>query len=175
LLRNERKVNLMHETQQDILDLQTLLDRSYERGGAHLRHIFTPERRISAEELVSLLTGVQVLSLATVSRRCEPRVAPVDGLFYRGRFWFGSSPVSVRFTHLRERPQVSANHTRGEALAVLVHGKAALIDVNDAANAEFRDYCLAVYGEGWLEWGGAGAQYARIDPTSMFTLRNEQS
>ena len=86
------------------------------------------------------LPGVQVLNLATVSRSCAPRVAPVDGLFYRGRFWFGSVAASVRFTHLRERPQVSASHTRGEELAVIVHGTTALIEAGDPAHAGFATY-----------------------------------
>jgi hypothetical protein len=116
----------MHETAEDRIALSDLLDRSYARAGDHLRSIFTSERRIPADELVALLPGVQVLNLATVSRACAPRVAPVDGLFYRGRFWFGSAAASVRFAHLRERPQVSASHTRGEELAVIVHGTATL-------------------------------------------------
>ena len=160
----------MHETSEDLAELAALLDRSYERAGEHLRSIFTPERRIPAAELAALLPGVQVLNLATVSRACAPRVAPVDGLLYRGRFWFGSSPTSVRFTHLRERPQVSASHTRGEELAVLVHGTAALIDVGDPAHAGFADYCREVYGSDWEEWGRP-AQYARIDATHLLTYR----
>ncbi|MBA2277846.1 MAG: pyridoxamine 5'-phosphate oxidase family protein, partial [Chloroflexia bacterium] len=73
----------MHESPEDLSELQTLLDRSHERAGPHMRSIFTPDRRISAAELADLLPGVQVLNLATVTRDCEPRVAPVDGLFYR--------------------------------------------------------------------------------------------
>src|SRR5918992_4819538 len=118
----------MHETADDMIELTALLDRSYARSGNHLRSIFTPERRIPADELVALLPGVQVLNLATVTRACAPRVAPVDGLFYRGRFWFGSAAASVRFVHLRERTQVSASHTRGEELAVIVHGTATMVD-----------------------------------------------
>ena len=163
----------MHETPEDLADLQALLDRSYARAGEHLRSVFTPERRIPATELVALLPGVQVLNLATVTRTCEPRVAPVDGLFYRGRFWFGSSPASARFTHLRERPQVSASHTRGESLAVVVHGRATLVDLSDPGSAGFRDYCREVYGADWDDWG-AGAAYARIDGERMYTFRFER-
>jgi hypothetical protein len=160
----------MHETAEDLADLAALLDRSYERAGAHLRSIFTPERRIPAAELAALLPGVQILNLATVSRACAPRVAPVDGLFYRGHFWFGSSSTSVRFIHLRERPQVSASHTRGEDLAVLVHGTAALVDPNDAAHAGFAGYYREVYGFGWEEWVQP-VQFARIDATRLYTYR----
>jgi Pyridoxamine 5'-phosphate oxidase len=160
----------MHETAEDLLELAALLDRSYARAGEHLRSIFTPERRIPADELVALLPGVQVLNLATVTRTCAPRVAPVDGLFYRGRFWFGSAAASVRFVHLRERPQVSASHTRGEELAVMVHGTAALIDTGDPAHAGFADYYREIYGFGWEAWD-IPVQFARIDATHLYTYR----
>jgi hypothetical protein len=161
---------MMHETANDMLLLTGLLDRSYARAGDHMRSIFTPERRISAADLVALLPGVQVLNLATVSRTCAPRVAPVDGLLYRGLFWFGSAAASVRFTHLRERPQVSATHTRGEELAVIVHGTATLIDRGDPANAGFAGYYREVYGFGWEEWD-IPVQFARIDATHLYTYR----
>jgi hypothetical protein len=158
----------MHETAEDLLALSNLLDHSYARAGAHLRSIFTPERRIPADKLVALLVGVQVLNLATVTRACAPRVAPVDGLFYRGRFWFGSAAASVRFTHLRERPQVSASHTRGEELAVIIHGIAELIDTVDPAHAGFAGYYREVYGFGWEEWD-IPVQFARIDASRLYT------
>lgn len=160
----------MYETAEDLVELTALLDRSYARAGEHLRSIFTPERRIVAEELVTLLPGVQVLNLATVSRACEPRVAPVDGLFYRGRFWFGSAAASVRFTHLRERSQVSASHTRGEELAVIVHGTATLIEAGDPTQAGFANYYREVYGFGWEEWD-IPVQFARIDASHLYTYR----
>lgn len=160
----------MHETADDMIELTVLLDRSYARAGEHLRSIFTPERRIPAEELVTLLPGVQVLNLATVSRACAPRVAPVDGLFYRGRFWFGTAVAAVRARHLRERPQVSASHTRGEEIAVIVHGTAALVDAGDPAHAGFAAYYREVYGFGWEAWD-IPVQFARIDAAQLYTYR----
>jgi hypothetical protein len=165
-----REERAMYETPEDLIALNELLDRSHARAGDHLRSIFTPERWIPADELVALLPGVQVLNLATVSRACAPRVAPVDGLFYRGRFWFGSAAASVRFTHLRERPQVSASHTRGEELAVIVHGTATLIEAGDPAHAGFASYYREVYGFGWEEWD-LPVQFARIDATHLYTYR----
>jgi hypothetical protein len=161
----------VYETDADLIELADLLDRSHARAGDHLRSIFTPERRIPADELVALLPGVQVLNLATVTRGCTPRVAPVDGLFYRGRFWFGSAAASVRFTHLRERPQVSATHTRGEELAIIVHGTATLIDAGDPAHAGFATYYREVYGFSWEEWD-IPVQFARIEATHLYTYRS---
>lgn len=159
----------MHETAQDLAQLQRLLDESYARAGSHLRSIFTEDRRLSAAALADVLQGVRVLNLATVTAAGEPRVAPVDGLFYRGHFWFGSSPESARFRHITRRPQVSAAHTVGEELAVIVHGIANRID--PSADAGFRACCLEVYGPSWEEWG-AGAAYARIDAARMYTFSN---
>jgi uncharacterized pyridoxamine 5'-phosphate oxidase family protein len=157
----------VHETPEDLRWLQDVLDRSHASAGAHLRSIFTDERRLSAEALSELLTGVQVLNVATVTAKGEPRVAPVDGLFYRGRWHFGSSKDSVRFRHLLRRPQVSASHTRGEELAVIVHGTAAMVD--PAEDEGFRAYLLEVYGRDWESWAGE-APYARIDPERMYSF-----
>ena len=103
----------MHESPEDIAALQELLDRSYESAGRHLLRIHTPERRMSAEQVSERLTGMVLLSLATVTADGRPVVGPVDGVFYRGAFHFGSAPDSVRFRHIRARPQVSATHLPG--------------------------------------------------------------
>jgi hypothetical protein len=114
----------MHESREDLLELQRILDESYACAGEHLRSIFTPERRLSVEQVVRALQGVFVLHLATVTASGAPLVAPIDGLFYRGRVWFGVPPGAVRIQHLRARPQVSAVHSVGEELCIIVHGAA---------------------------------------------------
>jgi uncharacterized pyridoxamine 5'-phosphate oxidase family protein len=161
----------VHETDEDLLWLQELLDRSHAGAGEHLRAIFDDERRIPAAELPAVLPGVQVLALATVTARGEPRVAPVDGLFYRARWHFGSAPSSARFRHIRARPAVSATHIRGEELAVVVHGRAVEIDPRGPGEEGFRAYLNETY-PGWddADWA-AGAPYARIEPSAMFTFR----
>jgi nitroimidazol reductase NimA-like FMN-containing flavoprotein (pyridoxamine 5'-phosphate oxidase superfamily) len=159
----------VHETPDEVALLQDLLDRTYEGAGAHLRSIFTTERRLSAVELVRVLRGVCVLDLATVTASGEPIVAPVDGLFFRGRFWFGSAPSSVRFRHIRARPSVSAAHTRGEELCVIVHGAAREIDKAEAQSEAFRDYNREVYGPQWDSWGyWPSMPYAVIEPRRMY-------
>src|SRR6266542_1040031 len=99
----------MHETPEDLDYLQRLLDESYASAGEHLRSIdLFSRRRSTAEDVAAALTGVFVINLATVTGRSEPIVAPVDGLFYRGRLWFSLVPGSVRARHLRARPEASA-------------------------------------------------------------------
>ena len=166
----------MYETETDIARLQELLDRSYESAGEHLRSITTPERRIPADELGGILRGMVLLNLATVTATGEPRVGPVDGLFFRGRFHFSSSLTSVRYRHLVARPQVSASHTRGEELAVVVHGTAQLFSFTDPDASAFRDYAnevyLPMYGDMWTELADSDDVFsARIEPSRMFTFR----
>ncbi len=100
----------MHETNEDLVALQLVLDDSYAASGPHLRRIITAERRLSAEEVASRLQGMSLLALATVTADGRPIVGPVDGIFYRGAFHFGPAPDSVRFRHIRRRPHVSATH-----------------------------------------------------------------
>lgn len=160
----------MYETDAELRDLQTLLDRSHDVAGEHLRALFNEQRRLSAERLCRMLTGIQVLNLATVTADCRPLVSPVDGLFFHGRFHFSSSPDSVRFRHIRRRPQVSASHTRGEDVAVIVHGTAHIIDIASPVHAAFRAHLIDTYGPGWESWG-AGSLHARIDPATMFAVQ----
>jgi hypothetical protein len=157
----------MHETAEDLKNLQLLLNRSYEQAGVHLREVVTPDRRITAARLIEVMKGVQVLTLATVTADGRPLTGAVDGLFYRARFWFGSSSNSIRVQHLRARPAVSATHTRGEELAVTVHGRAAIVDASDPRHAGFRAYCLETYGPSWSEWA-SDAVYARIEAAKLF-------
>lgn len=142
----------MYETPADLRELQRLLDQSYAVAGEHLRSIFTPARRMSAQELVTLLRGVFVLNVATVTAACEPLVAPVDGLCHRGKLLFGLPPGSVRARHLRARPQMSAVHQHGEDWCVIVHGRAREIDLDAHEHSDVLGYFKEVYGASWDYW-----------------------
>jgi len=164
----------MHESDEDLAALQRLLDDSYASSGPHLRRIITPERRLSAAAAASRLQGMTLLALATVTADGRPIVGPVDGIFYRGAFHFGSAPDSMRFRHVRRRPHVSATHLPGEELAVTVHGRAVAIDVNGAEHAGFRAALLEIYvpryGPEWERFLDSGVAYARIEADRMFTF-----
>jgi nitroimidazol reductase NimA-like FMN-containing flavoprotein (pyridoxamine 5'-phosphate oxidase superfamily) len=161
----------LQETAEDLARLQELIDRSYASAGAHLLRIHTPARRLSAEQVAERLTGMTLLALATVTADGRPIVGPVDGIFYRGAFHFGSSPDSIRFRHIRERPQVSATHLPGEELAVTVHGRATPIPVDGGFRQALLDIYVPRYGPGWEEqFLDSGPAYARIDADKMFTF-----
>jgi nitroimidazol reductase NimA-like FMN-containing flavoprotein (pyridoxamine 5'-phosphate oxidase superfamily) len=151
-----------------------LLDRSYAGAGPHMLRIHTPEHRLTAQQLSERLQGMVLLALATSTADGRPIVGPVDGVFYRGAFYFGSSPDSIRFRHIARRPQVSATHLPGEELAVTVHGRAVPIDIKAEEHAGYRAALLEIYvpryGPEWeTDFLDSGPVYARIDAERMFT------
>jgi hypothetical protein len=159
----------MRESAEDFVELQQLLDRSYASAGPHLLEIHTTDKRLSAQQLAERLTAVRVLALATVTADGRPLVGPVDGIFYRGRFSFGTGIGALRVAHVRRNPAVSAVHSEGEAWAVTVHGTAVERDPQDD---EFAEVCREIYGDGWEDWGES-AVYFEIEPRAMFTFALE--
>ena len=103
----------------------------------------------------------------------RPLVGPVDGIFHRGAFHFGSAPDSARFRHIRARPHVSATHLPGEELAVTVHGPAVPVEVEGGFRQALLDIYVPRYGESWEEFLDSGPRYARIDAERMFTFAFE--
>jgi nitroimidazol reductase NimA-like FMN-containing flavoprotein (pyridoxamine 5'-phosphate oxidase superfamily) len=164
----------MHETEEDLVRVQALIDRSYAAAGPHLLDIHEPQRRLDARQVSERLQGMVLLALATVTADGRPIVGPVDGIYFRGDFHFSSSPRSLRFRHIRARPYVSAVHVPSEELAITVHGRAAFIVVNAAEHRAFRQTLLDIYvprygseGEQFLE---GEPVFARIDAERMFTF-----
>jgi hypothetical protein len=141
----------MHESPEDLTQLQELLDASYAAAGEHLRAIHTDAARLSAADLVATYTDMQVLVVATVSADGRPLTGPVDSFLFRGTLRFGTSPDAVRARHLRRSPRISATHVRGETLVVTVHGRVRELDLR-GADADFAELTRAHYGTGWDAW-----------------------
>jgi hypothetical protein len=164
----------MHETAADLARLQVLLDRSYAAAGPHLREVITPERRVAAADLSARLQGMCLLVLATSTVDGRPINGPVDGFFYRGDWYFGSSAMSLRFRHIERGSHVSATHMPAEEFSVSTHGRASLIDAVAADDGGFRRVLLDYYGsrfdhaEAILD--DPGVAYARIEADRMFTF-----
>ena len=118
---------------------------------------------------------MRLLVLATVTGDGRPINGPVDGIFDRGDFYFGSSPESVRFRHIARRPWVSATHLPGEPLSVTVHGRAELADLKSSEQAGFRkallDVYVPMYGKGWEKFVDSGPVYALPTPTACSPSR----
>jgi hypothetical protein len=162
----------MYETDADVAELQALLDRSYAEAGPHLLSIHTPNWRVSAEQLCELLQGMCVLNVATVNSKGEPAIGPLDGVFYRGRWYIGSSRDSIRAKHIKARPSVAAAHTRGEELSVTTHGLARELDRSTERAQGYRKALVEIYGEPMTDghWEGADIVYWEIEPKKMFAI-----
>jgi hypothetical protein len=164
----------MLETREELAQLQELMDASMAAAGPHLSAIITAERRLTAAQLCEQLTGMRLLSVATVTADGRPLAGPVDGYLVHGSFWFSSGRESVRMRHLAARPAVSATHIAGEHLAVTVHGTAEVLAVNDPAQPVLRqamlDHYLPIQGPGFERWlDQIDALGARIHATKIFT------
>jgi uncharacterized pyridoxamine 5'-phosphate oxidase family protein len=161
----------MYETEADLRELQQLLDDSYARAGAHTRSIWGEDSRLTAEALSAEMQGVQVLDLATVNAKGEPRVSPVDAHFYRGRLWFGSAENSIRFRNIRANPAVSGAITRGlETFLVIVHGRAVELDPRGPEAEGFARVPREVYSFDW-DAMHPDSPYARIDAQTLLAFK----
>jgi hypothetical protein len=161
----------MFETPLELASLDTLLDESFARAGAHLTEIISPERRLTAVDLVRYLVGVRHLVVATVSAVGEPRCSAVDGLFLHGRFWFTTGASSVKAVHLERRTALSAAHVVGDEVGVFVHGRARVVRGGPGEADELRHYWTEVYDSAPENWVSTpeDARYVEIVATSMYS------
>lgn len=167
----------MHETDDDIARLQALLDASHAAAGPHLADIMSPEYRLDAVGICAKLLGVCILNLGTVTQDGRPRVGPVDGLFYRGEWYFSTGPDAVRIRHIRARPAISGAHQQGEEFGVTVHGTAHEIDIRSPEHSGIRVYYLDTYvpryGPDWAEFLDANL-VLRITAERFFNFWNPE-
>lgn len=164
----------MYETAAEVDGLQQLLDASFARASDHLTSIMSPGQRLSARQLVSDLTGIMVLNLASVTARGEPRVTAVDGHFLHGRWHFTTAGGSPKARQLRARPATSASYTPRDGYGVFCHGRATFLERGSPDFAVLYDHCVQTYGQSPDEWG-ASIAYVRIEPAWLvgFTFARE--
>lgn len=143
----------MYETTEEMTALQELLDRSHASATEHLRDIINEKRRLSADDLVALLTGMKVLSVATVTATGEPRISALDGHFLHATWSFSTSGTALKARHMRARPSVSVAHIDNEELGVFSHGTVSDLLPSDADFNETIAHWTEHYGGSPLEWG----------------------
>lgn len=159
----------MKETPEDLEKLQSLLDESIERAGDFLRAAFQmPELSLAADGLADALHGSLTVALATTTAKGEPRVAPTNAFFYRGRFHVPTVANSARARHVRKRPAVSLTYYRGNELAVIAHGRAELLSPEHPDFGELDALEREHSGVSVLEWGEG--VYLRIEAEVMHTF-----
>ncbi|GAA1954237.1 hypothetical protein GCM10009838_07030 [Catenulispora subtropica] len=131
---------------------------------------------MDAVELTRRLTGMRLITVATVTADNRPLTGPFDGYFLHGAWWFSSGPDAVRIRHLRARPAVSATYLPGEELSVTAHGRAELFDLHGPECADLRramlDFYLPKQGPAFQEWmdGLVGGVGVRIEAQKLFTF-----
>jgi len=142
----------MLETPDEVAALQELLDASHASSTSHLREIINDDRTLSARALVALLTGMKVLTVATVTASGEPRISALDGHFLHGSWTFSTSATAAKARHMQARPSVSVAHVDGEELAVFSHGRVERMRESDADWAETIGHWTAHYDSSPLDW-----------------------
>ena len=153
----------MFETPQELAALQTLLDASHARSTEHLRDIINDGRTLSAAQIAALLTGMKVITAATVTAHGEPRISAMDGHFLHGTWTFSTSRTAAKARHLAARPAVSVAHVDGEQLAVFSHGHVVELAGDELAAVD--EHWAAHYGSSPLSWGDVVMW--RLEPTWM--------
>ena len=143
----------MYETGAEVARLQELLDRSHAGSTDHLKAIIHGDRVLTAADLVALLTGMRVLSVATVTAGGEPRISALDGHFLHGTWSFSTSGTSAKARHLEARPAVSVAHVDGEEMAVFSHGGAVALSPGHPRWDETLDHWTRHYDSSPLDWG----------------------
>lgn len=155
----------MLETKDEIDRLQDLLDTSHRGASDHLRGIINERRTLRATDVVALMTGMKVLTVATVTAGGEARISALDGHFLHGHWVFGTSRTSAKARHIARRPGVSAAHVDGEEVALFTHGRAFAMAETDQDYDETLAHLTAHYGSSPLSWGDTAIY--RIESTWM--------
>lgn len=157
------------ETDAELARMQELLDRSYERAGPQLRDITTPERRLSATQVAKLMGDRQKqFAMATVTADGQPRVAPIDGILLKGRFYVYTDERSIRAGHLRRRPGISLTCFDGDDWSVVVHGRAELINKTNPAFAELEAELQRIYESSINDWS-PNPVFIAVEAERMFS------
>jgi hypothetical protein len=157
----------VYETDNDLTRLQELLDRTFSRANPHLASIVSPERRLTARQVVRYLQGTKHVAFATVNERGEPRVAPLDGVFVRGRFTVSTGARAARLGHLRANPACSAVHMDGDVVGIAVNGAARILEEGDPGVEEVDRVWTEIYGSSPFSWG-EGVVFMVVEPSSMW-------
>jgi general stress protein 26 len=142
----------VYETPDELERLQALLDRSLASSTNHLKEIIHGERVLSARDVVVLMTGMKVITVATVTAAGHPRISAMDGHFLHGTWSFSTSGDAAKARHMRARPDVSVAHVDHEELAVFSHGRVTEAAPSDSDWDETVQHWTAYYDSSPLTW-----------------------
>ena len=162
----------MRETAEDVTALQAILDQSIENAGSYLRRSFgIPKHSLSAVQLIDYLQGHKTVAFASVTARGEPRVAPNDSIFYRGKFYITTVANAVRTKLVQHRPAVSLTCFEGTILAIIVHGTATVIAPDHPEFAAVDEVHREVLKKSILDFGEG--VFLRVDAKRIYSFVRE--
>jgi Pyridoxamine 5'-phosphate oxidase len=167
--RSDRDNARMRETAGELAQLQALIDRSHARIGTHMGNITHPDRyALSARQVVRLLDGMQTVAVAAPAPNGDPLVAPMDGWFLHGRFYFSSAGDSVRIRGLQRRARASIAFFDAERFLINAHGPVVLLAQDHPDVGEIDEVFRGHYGGSAFDWA-EGSVYVRLDADRFFT------
>jgi general stress protein 26 len=148
--------------------LQRTIDESAAVADGFLKETFDlAGHGLSARQLARYFERNRGFALATVTAKGEPRVAPVGAILHRAAFHVPTAVQARRVTHIRKRPAVSLTHFVLDDIAVIVHGRASLLEKTDPEVAVLN----ALNDDPW--WRGlkatGAAVWVRIEPRRIYT------
>jgi hypothetical protein len=159
----------VRETAKELATLQSLIDRSLKRTGSHMKAIIHPgEYSLSAKQVVKLLEGMRTVAVAAPAPNGDPLVAPMDGWFLHGKFFFSSGGDSIRIKGLRKRPRASIAYFEGEKFLINAHGPVVLMFKGHPEVGEIDGTFKKHYGSSAFDWSEEGV-YVRLDADRFFT------
>ena len=159
----------MRETKAEIAALQALIDTSHHRLGPHMKGITHPDKyALTAAQVVKLLDGMKTVAVAAPSPKGDPLVAPMDGWFLHGKFFFSSSADSIRIKGLRTLPRASIAYYEGEKFLINAHGPVVLMFKGHPEVGEIDQQFKDHYGGSAFDWSAEGV-YVRLDADRFFT------
>lgn len=159
----------MFDSPDEIAELQRLFDATLSRANEHMLSIVTPERRLTARQVVAYLQGTRHVAFATVTPGGEPRVSPLDLLLIHGRFTMGTGGGAARLGNLRINPACSATYMEAERIAVVVNGTVEWLRRHHPDHDEIHAIWTATYGSDPYDLGD-GVTLFRIAPASMWAF-----
>lgn len=165
----------MFETSEEFTTLQQLLDASYANAGPHARSTIDETRRPTALEVCERMTGMCLITVATVTADGRPISGPFDGYVVHGSLWFTSAVNGVRIRHLEHRPAISATYLPEPEFALWMHGTASVFALSDPICAPVKqamlDHYLPIQGPSFAEWiEHLDARAVRIDPVTVLAF-----
>lgn len=159
----------MRETAEEVAELQALIDRSEARMHSHMRAIVHPGKySFNAKQVVKLLEAMKTIAVAAPAPNGDPLVAPMDGWFLHGKFYFSSAGNAVRIRGLQKRPRASVAYFEGERFLINAHGHAELMFKGHPDVAEIDSIFHDHYGGSAFDWSDEGV-YVRLDANRFYT------